>query len=58
MAQNSQAAPHAAKIGHLVSLANFARQFGAPFWRLNGSGIRRRDLYPADFASVRRVLNT
>lgn len=57
MAQNSQAAAGPVRIGRLPSVAGLARRFSAAIWRLNGTSIRR-DLRPADYASVRRVLDT
>ena len=57
MVQTSQAAADAARIGHLPSVAGLAHRFSAAIWRLNGTSIRR-DLRPADYASVRRVLDT
>ena len=57
VAQDSQAAADAARIGQLPSLAGFARRFSAAIWSLNGTSIRR-DLNPTDYASIRRVLDT
>jgi hypothetical protein len=57
MAQNSQAAAGPVRIGRLPSMASLAHRFSVAIWRLNGTSIRR-DLRPADYASVRRVLDT